>query len=184
MVVPRIATSTQSSFAGQPVPYVGIKPLKASFQLLALPSPKNACRFAYLNLRQANDPIGDTGQMKKYMHSLTLILALGAGCAVAQTMPRQQPQQNPGMPQTQQPPSDQAQRTAGSTSDVQSDIQSAFQKEPTLANANINVQVSGNNVELSGTVPDQATKDQAEQIARTHSGGLSVKNHIKVAAGK
>jgi osmotically-inducible protein OsmY len=123
--------------------------------------------------------------MKKYMHSLTLILALGAGCVVAQTMPRQQqPQQNPGMPQPQQTPSDQAQRTAGSTADVQSDIQSAFQKEPTLANANINVQVSGNNVELSGTVPDQATKDQAEQIARTHSGGLSVKNHIKVASGK
>jgi osmotically-inducible protein OsmY len=130
-------------------------------------------------MRRANDPFGDTGQMKKHVHSLTLILALGAGCALAQTMPQQQ--QNPGMPQTQQSPSGQAQKAAGSTADVQSDIQSAFQKEPTLASANINVRVTGNNVELSGTVPDQAAKDKAEQIARTHSGGLTVKNNIKVA---
>jgi osmotically-inducible protein OsmY len=123
--------------------------------------------------------------MKHYIYSFTLILALGTGCAVAQSMPQRQPQQNPGMPQTQQPPtSDQAQRTAGSTADVQSDIQSALQKDSTLANANINVQVSGTNVELTGTVPDQAAKDKAEEIARSHSGSLSVTNHIKVAPGK
>lgn len=44
----------------------------------------------------------------------------------------------------------------------------------------INVQVTGKNVELSGTVPSKDAKDKAEQIARSHAGGLGVKNHLKV----
>ena len=63
---------------------------------------------------------------------------------------------------------------------VQSDIQAALQKEPTLAASNINVQVSGKSVELLGTVPSKDAKDTAEQIAKAHSGGLDVKNHLKV----
>jgi osmotically-inducible protein OsmY len=43
------------------------------------------------------------------------------------------------------------------------------------------VQVSGKNVELSGTVPSKDAKDKAEQIAKAHAGGLAVKSHLKVS---
>jgi osmotically-inducible protein OsmY len=102
---------------------------------------------------------------------MVVILALGGCFALAQQAPRQQdPSQNP---QTQQP-------TAGAA-DVQSDIQSALQKDPSLAGANVNVQVVGKTVELTGTVPTKDAKETAERIAKDHSGGLTVKNKIKVS---
>jgi osmotically-inducible protein OsmY len=117
--------------------------------------------------------------MKRHSYILAL-LALAGVFAMAQNMPRQKdPQQ--GTPSTQQQPtSDQDKASTANTADVQKDIQSALQQEPTLATANINVQVTGKNVELSGTVPSKDAKDKAEQIARSHAGGLGVKNHLKV----
>jgi len=67
--------------------------------------------------------------------------------------------------------------------DAQSTIQSAIQKDPSLASANVNVDVkNGKAVELSGTVPSKDAKDAAERIAKENSGGLKVKNHLKVAS--
>ncbi len=103
--------------------------------------------------------------MRKHLYSLALVLALGGGFALAQAMPQQPDQKAP---------------TAG-TAGVQSDIQSALQKDPSLASANINVAVSAQSVELTGTAPTKEAKDKAEQIATAHSGGLPVKNRIKVA---
>lgn len=123
--------------------------------------------------------------MRKQLFSLALVIVLGSGYALAQDTPRQQDQQNPqpGMPQTQQPTtSDQGKTPAAGTSGVQSDIQAALQKDPSLASSNVSVQVTDKNVELSGTVPTKDAKDTAEQIAKQHSGGLPVKNHIKVSA--
>lgn len=115
--------------------------------------------------------------------SILALLALTGVFAAAQYTPRQQQPQS-DMPQTQQPStSDQSKGGKASAGDVQGDIQAALQKEPTLANSNINVQVSGQNVELTGTVPDQGAKDTAEQIAKAHAGSMGVKNHIKVAGG-
>ena len=69
------------------------------------------------------------------------------------------------------------------TGDVQSSIQSAIQKDPTLANANITVDVkNGKSVELSGTVPNKDAKETAERIAKENANGLKIKNHIKVAS--
>jgi BON domain len=69
------------------------------------------------------------------------------------------------------------------TGDVQSNIQSAIQKDPTLATANVTVDVkNGKSVELTGTVPNKDAKDTAERIAKENSGGLKVKNHLKVAS--
>lgn len=114
--------------------------------------------------------------MKRYI-AIVALLALSGVLVVAQNMPRQSDQQ----PQTQQQPSTSGQgQAAVSAGGVQTDIQSALQKEPTLATANINVQVSGKSVELLGTVPSKDAKDTAEQIAKAHSGGLDVKNHLKV----
>jgi len=98
-----------------------------------------------------------------------LVMALGSSFALAQNMPRQQD------PQTQKAPA--------ATTDVQGDIQSAIQKDPTLASSNVNVQVTSTNVVLTGTAQSQAAKDAAEQIAKSKSGGLPVKNNIKVSSG-
>jgi osmotically-inducible protein OsmY len=101
---------------------------------------------------------------------MVVILALGSCFALAQQAPRQQdPSQNP-----------QAQQQPGGGADVQNDIQSALQKDPSLAGANINVQVTGKTVELSGTVPTKDAKDTAERIAKDHASGMVVKNRIKV----
>jgi osmotically-inducible protein OsmY len=121
----------------------------------------------------------------KHLYSLALLLMIGI-FAMAQNTPGQRQQQDrPGMPPSQQPPtSDQSTAPMSNTGDVQKDIQTALQKEPTLANANIQVEVKGNNVELSGTVPTRDAKDNAEQIARAHSGGMEVKNNIKVSENR
>lgn len=113
--------------------------------------------------------------MRKQFYSTIAILALGGCFALAQQAPKQQdPSQNP---QSQQPT---AQQPTGGA-DVQSDIQSALQKDPSLAGANVNVQVVGKTVELTGTVPSKDAKDTAERIAKDHSGGMTVKNKIKVS---
>ena|SRR5215472_1746761 len=119
-------------------------------------------------------------RMRKYVFHLALVAALGVGYACAQAMPQQRdPSGAPQQPSTSQPTA----QAPAATGDVQSDIQSALQKDPSLSSANINVQVSGNNVELTGTAPSKDAKDKAEQIAKSHSGGMTVKNHIKVAGG-
>jgi hypothetical protein len=116
------------------------------------------------------------------VYKLTLIAVLGSGLVLAQGMPRQQdPTRNPAaVPQSQMPTTDQERLPATNTVDVQSDIQSALQKSPSLAGANISVRVTDQNVELSGIAPTKAAKKAAGQIAKDHSGGLTVTNHIKV----
>lgn len=108
-----------------------------------------------------------------------------------QTQPSAQPDQST-MPKTDQnSKTDQDQNskmpqsdTASAGSDVQSQVQTALQQDPKLANANINVMVKGNKLELSGTVPSGKEKKEAEKIAKTNAGNLKVKNHIKVASDK
>ena len=134
--------------------------------------------------------------MTNYLTKLALLVALGAGVALAQAYPQQQEQKpsEPTAPQTQQQPApEQTQpqeqkeqmpqaETAPSTTDVQSNIQAALQKEPTLASANIQVNVTNKAVELSGTVTSSEEKKTAEQIAKSNAAGRKVKNHIKVSA--
>jgi hypothetical protein len=87
----------------------------------------------------------------------------------------QTPDQNK-MPQSDAAP-------AAANGDVQGTIQSAIQKDPSLASANVTVDVkNGKAVELNGTVPSKDAKDAAERIAKENSGGLKVKNHLKVAS--
>jgi len=167
--------------------------------------------------------------VRQHFYKLAMIVVLGSGFAIAQSMP-QQPSA-PGSssaPQTQQPSStdqqqpstapDQGKNPANApetlpntdqkkddqgvkkddqgaqklpqsdaapaaTGDVQSTIQSAIQKDPTLASANVTVDVkNGKQVVLTGTVPNKDAKDAAERIAKENSGGLKVKNHLKVAS--
>lgn len=129
--------------------------------------------------------------MKKQFVNLTLLLALGSGVALAQTMPQQQypgqrpPNQTPPtLPDDQQPPTGvKTHVPPANPAAVQNDIQSALQNEPTLTGSNINVQVTDKNVELTGSVPSKDAKHKADQIAKQHSGGLDIKDHIKVEKG-
>jgi len=83
----------------------------------------------------------------------------------------------------QKMPQSDAAPAAAPTGDVQGTIQSALQKDSTLSNANITVDVkNGKEVDLSGTVANKDAKDTAERIAKENAGGLKVKNHIKVAS--
>lgn len=80
-------------------------------------------------------------------------------------------------------PQSDAAPAAAANGDVQNNIQSAIQKDPTLASSNITVDVkNGKSVELMGTVPSKDAKDTAERIAKENAGGLKVKSHLKVAA--
>ena len=165
--------------------------------------------------------------MRQHLNKLALIVVLGSGFAIAQSMPQQQPapstapsstQSQPASPDQQQPSTtapDQGKNPANApeqmpntdqkkpdaqtpdqnklpqsdaapaaaTGDVQSTIQSAIQKDPSLASANVTVEVkNGKSVELSGTVPSKDAKESAGRIAKENSGGLKVKNHLKVAS--
>src|SRR5262249_49705493 len=100
-----------------------------------------------------------------------------------ETLPNtDQKKDDQGAQQQKMPQSDAA---PAATGDVQSTIQSAIQKDPTLASANITVDVkNGKQVELNGTVPNKDAKEAAERIAKENSGGLKVKNHLKVASAE
>jgi hypothetical protein len=121
--------------------------------------------------------------MKKHLCNVTLLLALGSGLAIAQTMPRQQyPNQTPPtLPESQKPAAGaQTHVPPADPTAVQSDIQKALQNDSTLANSNINVQVNDKDVELTGSVPNKEAKKAAERIAKDRAAGMDVKNHIKV----
>ncbi len=122
--------------------------------------------------------------MKIRFASLALF-ALASVFAVAQNTPQQKDPQQPGMQSAQQPQAgaDQDGKSTASSGDVQNEIQTALQKEPSLAGASITVQASGKKIELSGTVPSKDAKATAEQVAKTHSGGMEIKSHLKVSGG-
>jgi pectin methylesterase-like acyl-CoA thioesterase len=101
--------------------------------------------------------------------------------------PEQLPNTDQKKPDTQTPDQNKMPQSdaapAAASGDVQSTIQSAIQKDPSLASANVTVDVkNGKSVELTGTVPSKDAKDAAERIAKENSGGLKVKNHLKVAS--
>lgn len=101
--------------------------------------------------------------------------------------PEQLPNTDQKKPDTQTPDQNKMPQSdaapAAANGDVQSTIQSAIQKDPSLASANVTVDVkNGKSVELTGTVPSKDAKDAAERIAKENSGGLKVKNHLKVAS--
>lgn len=79
-------------------------------------------------------------------------------------------------------PQSDAAPAGAATGDVQNNIQSAIQKDPTLASSNVTVDVKGKTVELNGTVPSKDAKDSAERIAKENAGGMKVKSHLKVAS--
>jgi osmotically-inducible protein OsmY len=126
----------------------------------------------------ASQPAPDQSQPAQPDQSTTE----GKGSATSpDAMPKSDQDKDKDKDQSKMPQSDTSAASAGG--DVQSQVQTALQQDPKLANANITVSVKGNKLELTGTVPSNDEKKQAEQIAKSNAGNLKVKNHIKVASG-
>jgi osmotically-inducible protein OsmY len=92
------------------------------------------------------------------------------------------PPSSPSSPSSQTPTSDQAATPASQSSggDVQDKIQKAIQQDSSLSGANVNVSVTANTVELTGTVASKDQKKTVKQIAETNAGGMKVVDHLKV----
>jgi osmotically-inducible protein OsmY len=69
--------------------------------------------------------------------------------------------------------------TAGA--DLQSQIQNALKNEPTLSNDNVNVTVSEDSIDLSGSVATGKEKQTAKRIAQSYAGNRKVKDHLTVS---
>jgi osmotically-inducible protein OsmY len=134
-------------------------------------------------------------QVKKILCTMALSCGLMTLPSLAQTS-----SQNPSSPDTSSPstsaPTDQtgsansgasgAQSPSNSSasadsSSIQSNVESALQKDDQLAGQSVNAHISSKKITLSGTVSSQAQKDHAEQVATQAAPGYTVKNKIKVS---
>jgi osmotically-inducible protein OsmY len=66
------------------------------------------------------------------------------------------------------------------TSMLQGQIQTALQREPTLASDNVNVNISGDEVVLTGSVATGKEKQTARRIAQSYAGNRRVVDHLTV----
>lgn len=143
--------------------------------------------------------------MRKSLYLLVFALALSLAYSSAQTgssnsgatqtrsqqpapkdpttpSPTETPSSNPS-PTPPDEPSAQGANTT-STGDLQAQIQNALKNEPTLTNDNINVSVTDNEIDLSGTVANGKAKLTAKRIAQSYAGNRKVKEHLTVSGGQ
>ena len=71
-----------------------------------------------------------------------------------------------------------------SATQLQSQIQVALTNEPTLANSNINVNVTEDEIALSGSVSNGKERQTAERIARSFAENRRVTDHLTVGGKK
>jgi osmotically-inducible protein OsmY len=70
--------------------------------------------------------------------------------------------------------------TSAEGTDLQPQIQRALQSEPTLSSSSVTVSVTGDTIELSGTVPTGKEKQTAKRIAQSFAGNRKVVDRITV----
>lgn len=70
---------------------------------------------------------------------------------------------------------------AMSDSDLQSQIQSALSKEPTLAGDSAHANVSGDTIELAGTVGTNKEKITATRIVQSYAGSKKLVNKLTIS---
>lgn len=81
------------------------------------------------------------------------------------------------VPETPQSPS----ATAGpSDSDLQAQVQNALSKEPTLSGDNVNVAVSGDSIDINGSVATAREKQTATRIVQSYAGNKKVVSHLTI----
>ena len=71
--------------------------------------------------------------------------------------------------------------SAMSDSDLQSQIQSALSKEPTLAGDSAHANVSGDTIELAGTVGTNKEKITATRIVQSYAGSKKLVNKLTIS---
>jgi osmotically-inducible protein OsmY len=64
---------------------------------------------------------------------------------------------------------------------LQSQIETALRNEPTLSNSNVNVNVTADTIELSGSVLTGKDRQTAKRIAQSFAGNRKVVDHITVS---
>jgi osmotically-inducible protein OsmY len=69
---------------------------------------------------------------------------------------------------------------AVSDSDLESQIQNALNKEPTLSGNNTHVKVSGDTIELDGTVTGNKEKTTATRIVQSYAGSKKLVNRLTI----
>ena len=131
--------------------------------------------------------------MRKSLQLLVFVLALALAYASAQSSgssPSSSGQSTTSQPSQDQKPEAQSgssqsgsSATANSGTDIQSQIQDALKKDPTLSNANITVSVTDDAVELNGTVASNDEKRAAKKIAKSYAGNRKVKDNLTVSGG-
>jgi len=72
---------------------------------------------------------------------------------------------------------------AVSDSDLESQIQNALSKEPTLSGDNAHVKVSADTIELDGTVATNKEKITATRIVQSYSGSKKLVNRLNIGGG-
>jgi len=70
--------------------------------------------------------------------------------------------------------------TSAEGTDLQPQIQRALQSEPTLSSSSVTVTVTGDTIELSGSVPTGKEKQTAKRIAQSFAGNRKVVDRITV----
>lgn len=81
------------------------------------------------------------------------------------------------LPETPQTPSAAA---TPSDSDLQSQVQNALSKEPTLSGDNVNVAVSADSIDITGSVATAREKQIATRIVQSYAGNKKVLSHLTI----
>lgn len=81
------------------------------------------------------------------------------------------------VPETPQTPSA---ATAPSDSDLQAQVQNALSKEPTLSGDAVNVAVSGDSIDITGSVATTREKQTATRIVQSYAGNKKVLSHLTI----
>jgi hypothetical protein len=94
------------------------------------------------------------------------------------------PTEPPAAPANNAPetPAPQENTPAVSNTDLQSQIQNALTKEPTLSADSLQVNVTDQNIELSGNVENAREKQTALRIVQSYAANKKVVNHITVGS--
>jgi osmotically-inducible protein OsmY len=64
---------------------------------------------------------------------------------------------------------------------LQSQIEGALRNDPSLSSSQVSVRVSGDTIEISGSVPTGIEKLTAERLARSFAGDRKVDDKLMVA---
>jgi len=82
------------------------------------------------------------------------------------------------VPETAQTPSAAA---SPSDNDLQSQIQNALSKEPTLSGDSVNVTVSADSIAINGSVATSREKQTATRIVQSYAGNKKVVSHLTIS---